>query len=94
MELLQAAVATIRTSPEPINFTFKGIDTVFILERDGSLHHYPPETTPEGTDRAALPRSPEHTGQVSATSLLNQLRTIVLGWLGLNTLEIQTNDRH
>jgi hypothetical protein len=64
---------------------------VFILERDGSLRHYPPGTMPEGKQQAELPQNQK--GQPVTPSRFHRIRTFMLGLLGLNPLEMQPHDQ-
>ena len=83
------AVETTRTSPDIYRDTPRGRPILIILERDGSLHHYPPERA-QITSRQALVNLNE---EQTEPKLIDKVLTFALDVLGVNNLELRINEQ-
>jgi hypothetical protein len=94
---LDQAAETTGTPPDAMSFTPKGGTTVIILERDGSLRHYPPGS--EGAARSAN-RPPAHGRQAqiqlreeqAQPKLIDKLLDFTFDVLGVTNLEVRINE--
>lgn len=87
MILLDQAAGTTRT-PDADQKTHRGNATVIILERDGSLRHYPPDR-PGGGRRSAQIEINEEQAQ---PKMLERLLDLTFDVLGLSSLEVRINE--
>lgn len=84
MILLDQAAGTTRT-PDAALSTRKGRPTVIILERDGSLHHYPPGRLGAPGEHARIDLSEEQ----ARPKILDRILDFTFDVLGINTLEVR-----
>lgn len=84
MILIDQAAGTTRT-PDAAISTRKGRPTVIILERDGSLHHYPPERhgAPGRQARIDLPE------EQAQSHILDRIIDFTFDVLGIGNLELR-----
>lgn len=87
MILLDHAAGTTHT-PDVATFTRKGRPTVIILERDGSLHHYPPGR-PTGPGRQAQVDLYEEQAQLN---MLDRIIAFTFDVLGISSLEVRIHE--
>lgn len=78
------------TEPPPLAAlnTPRGRATLIILERDGSLHHYPPDQPTPGSQRALMDL---HQEQVEP-HILNRIIEFTFDVLGLSKLEVRVHE--
>lgn len=88
MILIDQAAGTTRT-PDAATNTRKGRPTVIILERDGSLHHYPPDR-PGAASRQA--RIDLHEDQAQP-NMLDRILDFTFDILGISTLEMRVHEQ-
>lgn len=89
MILLDRTVGTTHASPLSAPTPAPdGRTTVIILDRDGSLHHYPPDP-PAGEHHAARVDLDQHQAQ---PSLFDRLFDFTFDILGINKLEVRVYD--
>ncbi len=88
MILIDQTAAATRTSPDLIRETPQGRPTLIILERDGSLQHYPPAeaTTEDQHARAEL------TANEARPGVIARILDITFDLLGLNHLELHIHE--
>ncbi|RRR77215.1 MAG: hypothetical protein EI684_01780 [Candidatus Viridilinea halotolerans] len=67
----------------------QGSATVIILERDGSLHHYPPAEPTSGEQQASLEL---HETQAQP-NILSRIIDFTFDVLGINKLEVRVHDQ-
>ena len=84
MILLDQEAGTTRTLPDAEQSTRRGKATVIILERDGSLHHYPPER-PRAPRQAQIDLHEEQT----QPNMIDRILTFTFDVLGINNLEVR-----
>ncbi len=88
MILIDQAAGTTRTSDAAIS-TPKGRPTVIILERDGSLHHYPPEHPEEDGGQARIDLLEEQ----AQPNILDRIIDFTFDVLGKGTLELRVYEQ-
>lgn len=88
MILIDQAAGTTRT-PDVANSTPYGRPTVIILERDGSLHHYPPDR-PESSGRQARIDIHDHQAE---PNMLDRILDFTFDVLGLSNLEVRVHEQ-
>jgi hypothetical protein len=87
IELAHAAETT-RTSPDTQTFTPEGSPTVIILERDGSLRHYPPGRSDEEHSHARVQLDEDQAHQ----SIIDKILDFSFDLLGVSNLEVRVNE--
>ncbi len=87
MILLDQAAETTRT-PDASTSTRKGRPTVIILERDGSLHHYPPNRHEAEVRRAQIDL---HEDQAQP-NMLDRILDFTFDVLGIGSLEVRVHE--
>jgi hypothetical protein len=85
---LDQAAETTGTPPDAMSFTPEGGTTVIILERDGSLRHYPP-SRPPGDGRQAQIQLHQEQAQ---PNIIDKLLDFTFDVLGVNSLEVRINE--
>jgi hypothetical protein len=88
MILLDQVAGSTHASPERNQQTPEGSATVIILERDGSLHHYPPKRPQPGPRQAHIQLSQEQ----AQPNLLDRILDLTFDVLGVSTLEMRINE--
>jgi hypothetical protein len=89
MTLLDHPAQTARRSPSETQTTPEGSTTLIILERDGSLRHYPPDP----------PDDPHRRAQVSLEeaqaepTMIDRILDFTFDVLGINTLEVKVYEQ-
>jgi hypothetical protein len=85
---LDQAAETTGTPPDAMSFTPEGGTTVIILERDGSLRHYPPDR-PSGDGRQAQIQLRQEQAQ---PNIIDKLLDLTFDVLGVSNLEVRINE--
>jgi hypothetical protein len=88
MILLDQVAGSTQTSPDRKQQTPQGRETVIILERDGSLHHYPPDSPEPGARHA---RVQLHEDQAQQT-IIDRILDFTFDVLGISNLEVRVNE--
>jgi hypothetical protein len=88
MILIDQAAGTTRT-PDAAFSIREGRPTVIVLERDGTLHHYPPDRLLQGFQQA---RIDIHEDQVEP-GVLDRILTFTFDVLGLSNLEVRVHEQ-
>lgn len=88
MILLDQAAGATRT-PDAATDTPRGRPTVIILERDGSLHHYPPDRSHVAGRQA---RIDIHEDQAQP-NVLDRILDFTFDFLGLSSLEMRIHEQ-
>jgi hypothetical protein len=95
MTLLDQAAGTTRTPPdagEPqkpaAHRTREGRPTVIILERDGSLHHYPPERASTRWRQAEIDIHEEQ----AQPNIIERILDFTFDVLGISNLEVRVHE--
>jgi len=89
MILLDHAAGTMRTPSDNSYFSPEGSTTVIILERDGSLRHYPPDHA-DDTPRRAQVRLSEDEAQ---PSIIDKILDFSFDLLGISNLEVRVDEQ-
>jgi hypothetical protein len=85
---LDQAAETTGTPPDAMSFTPKGGTTVIILERDGSLRHYPPNRQEADARQAQIQLREEQ----AQPKLIDKLLDFTFDVLGVTNLEVRINE--
>ena len=88
MILLDQVAGSTHTAPDTKQ-TPEGRPTVIILERDGSLHHYPPDRS-DGSGRQARIDLDEDQAQ---PNMLDRILDFTFDMLGISTLEMRVHEQ-
>lgn len=95
MILLDQAAGSTRTSLDSIELppmaalsTPRGRATLIILERDGSLHHYPPDHPASGEQQALMDLDQDQT----EPHILSRIIEFTFDVLGLSKLEVRVHE--
>lgn len=89
MSVLDPGTGTARTQPDQPHHPLMGDPLVIILERDGSLHHYPLGRPPALQSHAQGPR---HAEQVQP-GVIARLFELTFGRLTLTNGEMRVHDQ-
>lgn len=87
MILLDQVAGSTHTAPDTKQ-TPEGRPTVIILDRDGSLHHYPPDRVGAGPRRAQIQL---HEDQAQP-SIIDKILDFTFDFLGIGNLEVRINE--
>jgi hypothetical protein len=85
MILLDHVAENTQTSPERKQLTPEGKHTVIILDRDGSLRHYPPGTDEDGSRQAQIQLDEEQAHQ----TIIDRILSFTFDVLGMQKLEVR-----
>lgn len=92
---IDQVAGSVRTSPESLvpppmaaQSIPRGSATVIILERDGSLHHYPPEQPTTSEPRALMELHEEQ----AQPNILTRIIEFTFDRLGISNLEVRINE--
>ena len=85
MILLDQVAGNTQTSPEKQHNTPEGKHTVIILERDGSLRHYPPSPTEDGPRQAQIQIYEDQARQ----NIIDRILDFTFDVLGISNLEVR-----
>jgi hypothetical protein len=88
MILLDQVAGSTHTAPDTTQHTPEGRPTVIILDRDGSLHHYPPDRNGDGPRRAQIQLHEDQTQQ----SIIDKILDFTFDFLGIGNLEVRINE--
>lgn len=86
MKVLDRDTRTARTQPDQPHYPLMGSLLVIILERDGSLHHYPPGRPP-------APLSQTQQADQAQPGMIERLLGLTFGRLKISNMEMRTNDQ-
>jgi hypothetical protein len=88
MTLLDQVAESTHASPDTTKHTPEGRPTLIILDRDGSLHHYPPSRPDDGPRKAQIQLSEDQAQQ----KILDRILDFTFDVLGISNLEVRVNE--
>lgn len=88
MILLEQVARGTHTSSDTTKQTPEGRHTVIILDRDGSLHHYPPDRPERGPRQARIQLSEDQAHQ----TIIDRILDFTFDVLGIGNLEVRIHE--
>lgn len=88
MILLDQVAESTHTSPDSTKHTPEGRPIVIILDRDGSLHHYPPSHHDDGPRQAQIQLNEDQAQQ----TIIDKILDFTFDVLGIGNLEVRVNE--
>jgi hypothetical protein len=79
---------TAALSPEHQHIVLDRRNAVIILDRDGSLHHYPPDEASDGIQSATVLLPGDCVGEVPS-NMLDRVLSFVLDMLGARSVDMR-----